>query len=429
MASYIRGWLGINGTAREGSILAPNQQWTLFNARVDHIDYAWTVTYLDGHKAVFATPSLYLDASMAGARVSLHESIAQGNGKTWQMDSTSVYIQNVNNAATGTLTTSGIFDNAHEVSFSAKNVRDADGLTHANFNYAWQTHNPDGSWSTIAGSGASLKLVNLAGSEVRPVMSFVDDWGTRETLVGEAHRVGQVNHAASAVLTSTGIDAYGNVAFNAYQVQDADGLTKARYTYSWQLHNADGSWSPLEGSTRSLSVTGLAGGQEVRPVLSFTDDLGNAETLTGNAVMVPTLPKVDLAPLDSTTVDRAPSPQTGAPFKLFDVGGQSIQSPSALVSLSVLFDHHVATLDVNWGNDTPVDFIRESSANGNQVTFKPGHATSAAANFFESILDHITITKHTLGSTSWLLPPTNFTVLVEDVNHQKNWAPYAHAVF
>ena len=426
MASSLIGTLGIKGTAREGATLSANNQWSLTDARVDHIDYAWTVTYLDGHKSVFNSASLYLDPSMAGATVSLSETITQGNGKTWQLNATAVNIKNVNNAPTGTLTTSGTFDNAHTVSFSASNVSDADGLTRATYSYAWQVHNADGSWSTINNSGQSLALTTLAGKEVRPVLSFTDDWGTRETLVGEAHRVGASNHSASGILT-TGINENGNLACYVNLILDADGYTRAQFNYSWQLHNTDGSWSTIAGSSDTLSLAGLTVGQEVRPVVSFTDDLGNSETVTGGTRTVPSVPVVDLAPLDPSSVDRAACPQVNGPFKLFDVGGQSIQSSAPLSSLSIYFAPMSATLGVDWGNDTPVDYVRVSALD--HVTFQPRNGQSADAAFFESILDHITITKKAFAAGPALYPPTDFTVQVVGVNHDLSVSAIAHATY
>ena len=99
--------------------------------------------------------------------------------------------------------------------------------------------------------------------------------------VGQAILVlGPPNSAASGAPTINGTAQVGEIlTASTSGISDSDGLANASFTYQWLADDAD-----ISGATGS-SYTLVAGdvGKVIKVTVSFTDDAGNAETLTSAA--------------------------------------------------------------------------------------------------------------------------------------------------
>ena len=91
------------------------------------------------------------------------------------------------------------------------------------------------------------------------------------------------NSMATGAVTITGTVAQGQaLQADTSSIQDADGLTGVIYSYQWQRETTDQgttTWADISGATASSYTLVQADvDQQVRVVVSFTDDAGNPET-------------------------------------------------------------------------------------------------------------------------------------------------------
>ena len=110
--------------------------------------------------------------------------------------------------------------------------------------------------------------------------------------VGQAILVlGPPNSAATGAPTIGGTAQVGEtLTANTTGIADSDGLTGATYTYQWLADDAD-----ISGATGSSYTVATADeGKVIKVTVSFTDDAGNAETLTSAATTA-------VAPIGGTT--------------------------------------------------------------------------------------------------------------------------------
>ena len=88
------------------------------------------------------------------------------------------------------------------------------------------------------------------------------------------------NNPATGAPTITGTVQVGEkLTADTSGIADADGLTNAAYTYQWQADGADISGATSDTYTLADSDEGAA----ISVTVTFTDDAGNAETLTSDA--------------------------------------------------------------------------------------------------------------------------------------------------
>ncbi|MBK1724537.1 DUF4347 domain-containing protein [Thiocystis violacea] len=98
-----------------------------------------------------------------------------------------------------------------------------------------------------------------------------------------------VNDAPGGAVTIAGTPAeLQELSANITTLSDADGLTGAAYAYQWQVSNDGGSnWSDVSGATAATyTPDDTIGGQQVRVVVSYTDDAGFANSLPSTGVAI-----------------------------------------------------------------------------------------------------------------------------------------------
>ena len=162
-------------------------------------------------------------------------------------------------------------------------ISDADGLANAVFSYQWQADAVDIPGAT----GSTYTLTDAdAGKVISVAVTFTDDAGNEESLTSAATAAAepQANTPATGALAITGAARVGEtLAANTSGIADEDGLENAVFSYQWQAGGAD-----ISGATDSTyTLVDDDAGKAVSVAVSFTDDDGNEETLTGAAGTVP----------------------------------------------------------------------------------------------------------------------------------------------
>ena len=201
-----------------------------------------------------------------------------------------------NNPATGTPTISGTAQVGEILTADTADITDADGLTGATFSYQWLS-----SKDTEIVGATSFTYTLLAADEGKAMkvrVSFTDDQGNGESLTSAATDAvnASPNSPATGAPTISGTVQVGErLTAGKSDIADADGLTKATFTYQWLADD-----TAIMGATDSTYTLAAADqGKAIKVEVSFTDDAGNDETLTSAA---------------TDAVDARPnSPATGAP--------------------------------------------------------------------------------------------------------------------
>ena len=200
-----------------------------------------------------------------------------------------------NAAPTGAPTITGTPQVGQTLTVDTSGIADSDGLDNVSFTYQWLADDADISGAT----DSSYTLVSDdEGKTVRVRVSFSDDLGNPETLTSAATAAVEPapNSPATGAPTITGTPQVGQtLTVDTSGIADSDGLDNVSFTYQWLADDAD-----ISGATdSSYTLVSDDEGKTVRVRVSFSDDLGNPETLTSAA---------------TAAVEPAPnSPATGAP--------------------------------------------------------------------------------------------------------------------
>ena len=253
-----------------------------------------------------ATGSTYaLVAADEGRTVKVRMSFTDdaGHGETLTSAATAAVDAASNSPATGTPSITGAAQVGQTLTAETSGIADADGLIGVSYSYQWIRNDGSSDSDIQNATGSSYTLVAAdEGRTIKVRMSFTDDAGHGETLTSAATAAVDAapNSPATGALALTGIAQVGEtLTADTSGIADADGLDTATFTYQW-VANDGTSDTDIAGATGS-SYTLVTGdqGKTIRVLVSFTDDAGNHETLTGAA---------------TAAVDAAPnSPATGAP--------------------------------------------------------------------------------------------------------------------
>ena len=217
------------------------------------------------------------------------------NRETVTSAATAAVAARPNSLATGAPTILGTAQVEETLTADTSGIADEDGLTNASFAYQWLADGADVSGAT----DSSYTLAVDDGSKVISVkVSFSDDAGNEEdsTSAATAAVEAKPNTPATGAPTISGTAQVGEtLTAETSGIADEDGLDNAAFTYQWLANGAD--IAGATGSTYTLAVADE--GKAVSMKVSFTDDAGNAETLTSAAT--------------ATVEAKANSPATGAP--------------------------------------------------------------------------------------------------------------------
>ena len=287
----------ISGTAQVGETLAASTTGITDSDGLTSatFTYQWLADDAAISGASGATGSTYtLVAADAGKAIEVQVSFTDDAGNAESLTSAaSAAVTAANSPATGAPTISGTAQVGETLTASTTGIADSDGLTNATFTYQWLADDAD-----IAGAtGSTYTLVAAdAGKTVKVQVSFTDDAGNAESLTSAASAaVTAANSPATGAPTISGTAQVGEtLAASTTGITDSDGLTNATFTYQWLADDAD-----IAGATGSTyTLVAADAGKAIEVQVSFTDDAGNAESLTSAA---------------SAAVTAVNSPATGAP--------------------------------------------------------------------------------------------------------------------
>ena len=168
-----------------------------------------------------------------------------------------------------------------QLSASTSGISDADGLDDASFGYQWMRADAD-----IGGATGSTYTPVAAdeGERLKVRVSFTDDAGNEESLTSAA--TDAVTAAPELNTAATGTPAIGGtpqvgeaLSASTSGISDADGLDNARFGYQWIRTDTD-----IQGATgATYTAVDADEGKRLKVRVSFTDDAGNAESLTSAA--------------------------------------------------------------------------------------------------------------------------------------------------
>ena len=185
-----------------------------------------------------------------------------------------------NSPATGAPTISGTVQVGETLRAHTSGIADDDGLNNDSYSYQWVRN---GGTDIQNATGSSYALVDAdEGRTIKVEVNFTDDAGNEESLTSAvtAAVAARPNTPATGVPTINGTAQVGEtLAADTSAIADADGLSGATYSYQWL-----GDDVAIQGATdSSYTLAGSDAGKAMKVKVSFTDDAGNAESLTSVA--------------------------------------------------------------------------------------------------------------------------------------------------
>ena len=266
--------------AVEGASLSPafDAGVLVYRAAVDAGVETVTVSAsaTDGGAAVAYGPSEDADAALADHQVAVpvgetlvEVTVTAADGRTVRRYR--VVAARPNTAPTGLPAVSGTPRVGEELSASADDVADANGLENVSFAWQWLAHDGTAETAIVGATGESWTLTAAeAGRTVRVRVTFTDDAGTEETLVSAATEAVAATVPSApvglAVATGEGRERELTVFWTAPQSDGGSEVTG--YTVQWK--SGTEAWDGSQTSTRqavlsdpaavSHTIAGLANG-------------------------------------------------------------------------------------------------------------------------------------------------------------------------
>ena len=306
----------ISGTARVGQTLTAGTSGIADANGLTGVAYSYN-WLADGAYISGATSSSYtLTVDEVGDAISVLVSFTddEGNSEALVSDTTALVVSLRSTAATGAPSISGTHGVGETLTATTSSIADADGLTNATYSYQWVRVSDDATETDISGATSSTYTVTAAddGKGIKVRVSFTDDAGNAETLTSTAvsQTVSQPTPDNSPATGAPGISGTHGVGetltATTSGIADTDGLTNATYNYQWIRHDFDSlTETDISGATSSTyTVTAADDDKGIKVRVSFTDDAGNAESLTSYTLAPPPPP---------LTTRNPNSPATGSP--------------------------------------------------------------------------------------------------------------------
>ena len=259
-------------------------QWLRNGAEIrDATDTSYTLVSADEGKVIKVKVS-FLDDS--------------NNQETRTSAATVAVAPRPNSPPTGAPTINGTPQVRRTLTVDTSEIADADGMETAVFRYQWFTTTD---FATLEFHGEHSPTYTLGplseGLAIKVKVSFTDDRGHSETLTSaatEAVIAADPNSEPTGLPTIDGTPQVGEtLTADTSAIEDADGLTNVSYSYQWvgsqSVIDADTGVAYIltfeipdqTGSTYTLAPADEGWTFEVK--VSFTDDAGNAESLTSAA--------------------------------------------------------------------------------------------------------------------------------------------------
>ena len=188
-----------------------------------------------------------------------------------------------NNSATGAPTITGTPQVDQTLTANTSSIDDGDGLDSVSYSYQW-IRSDNGADTDIAGETDTTYTLVLAdlGKTIKVQVTFTDDADNDETLTSEATVAvaAAPNRDATGQPTISGTPQVDEtLTADTSGISDANGLNNVSYQYQWLRDDAD-----IAGQTNSTyELISADEGKTIKVRVTFTDDAGNAESLTSTA--------------------------------------------------------------------------------------------------------------------------------------------------
>ena len=312
----------ISGTAQVGETLTAGTSGIADDDGLTNVSYSYQWVANDGTSDTDITgvaDSTYtLAAADEGKTIKVKVSFTDdaGNGETLTSSATAAVDAAPNTPATGAPAISGTAQVGETLTADTSGIVDADGLTNVSFNYQWTSN--DGTSDTDITSATDYTYTLVApdeGKTIKVRVSFTDDADYDESLTSAATEAvsfavqqQQANSAAMGMPTITGTTQVGEtLTANISGIADADGLSNVTYIYQWIANDgtADTDIGNATGSTYTLVSDDE--GKTIKVRVSFTDDGGNDESLTGAATAAVAVPTDNPLPVPTQIDTTAPT--------------------------------------------------------------------------------------------------------------------------
>lgn len=297
------------GTVNVTGIPMQNQVLIATNNLVDSnglgtLAYQWQST-LDGatwFDISGANQSSYaLQQAQVGKQVRVAVSYIDG-GSTQEtvFGPASTTILNLNDAPSGVLAINGQAENG-QVLTASNLLADADGMNAVS--YQWQSSLDGAVWTNINGAVDVTYVLNQTqiGKHVRVVASYIDGYGTAETVFSPMTSVvTKINFNPSGSITLEGDASQYQTLVARNTITDANGM--GSISYQWQRSTDGVAWINVIGATQdNFGLGQIDVGNQVRVVIAFTDQDGTQESVTSAAT--PVVVNVNDAPNGSVLIN------------------------------------------------------------------------------------------------------------------------------
>ena len=248
--------------------------------RVDGRNDLWEITVEpDGDDGVGVTLTGNRACTTAGAVCTKEDSPRQLTNSPTATVTGPAEEPPTNTSAAGAPTISGTPQVDQTLTADTSAISDEDGLENVSYSYQWLAGGSDI-------SGATRSSYTLTASEqgetIQVKVTFTDDADNEETLTSEATVAvaAAPNRDATGAPTIDGTPQVGEtLTASTSAISDEDGLTQVSYSYQWNKNDAD-----ISGATgSSYTLTDSDQGGTITVHVTFTDDEGNAESLTSAA--------------------------------------------------------------------------------------------------------------------------------------------------
>ncbi len=274
----------ISGAAQVGETLTADTSGIADEDGLDRavFAYRWQSDSADISGATDATYTLADSDEGKAVSVTVSFTDDTGNEESLTSAATAAVEAKPNTPATGAPTIGGTAQVGETLTADTSGIADEDGLDDASFSYQWLA---DGSETQDATDATYTPVVDDVGKAMSVTVSFTDDAGNEEELTSAATDAVEpetqaANTPATGLPAITGIVRVGvKLTADLSGIADEDGLTNVVPAYQWQADGAD-----IPGETLNCYTPDDAdAGKTISVVVSFTDDAGNAETLTSAA--------------------------------------------------------------------------------------------------------------------------------------------------
>ena len=275
----------VSGTARVGETLDADTSGIADEDGLTNAAYSfqWLADNTEIAGATSFTYTLVAEDEGKVIKVEVSFTDDAGNGETLTSGATDAVAADPtpNSPATGVPAITGTVQVGETLTADTSGIADAEGIGNVQYQYQWLADDADISGAT----NATYTLADTdEGKAIKVQVSFTDDASNEETLTSAA--TDAVATAPTPNIPATGTPTISGTAqvgealtADTSGIADADGLGNVQYEYQWLAD--DTGIAGAAGST--YTVAAADEGKAIKVEVSFTDDVGNDESLTSAA--------------------------------------------------------------------------------------------------------------------------------------------------